>query len=67
MFACIHVPDFSGDVHSLLDCAEAFSPQIENTAPGTVLFNLDGLERLFGSCREIANQTAKLQIGRAHV
>jgi protein ImuB len=59
MFACIHIPNFSGEVHTaLLDCASAFSPRVENTAPGTVVFDLEGLERLFGSYSEIAEKVA---------
>ncbi len=59
MFACIHVPNFSGESHAALsDCASAFSPRVENTAPGTVVFDLEGLERLFGSYSEIAEKVA---------
>ncbi len=59
MFACIHVPNFSGEAHAALsDCASAFSPRVENTAPGTVVFDLEGLERLFGSYSEIAEKVA---------
>src|SRR3954462_6169440 len=59
MFACIYVPNFSGEPSLLLDCAQAFSPRIESTAPGTVVFDLDGLERLFGSYSDIAEQVAE--------
>jgi len=60
MFACIHVPNFSGEAHAALsDCASAFSPRVENTAPGTVVFDLEGLERLFGSYSEIAEKVAE--------
>ena len=59
MFACIHVPNFSNEAHAaLLDCAGVFSPRVENTAPGTVVFDLEGLERLFGSYSEIAEKVA---------
>src|SRR5258708_26952376 len=33
---------------ALLDCAYAFSPRVESTAPGTVLLDLTGTEKLFG-------------------
>jgi protein ImuB len=39
---------------ALLDCAQSFSPEVEDTAPGTVLLNLAGLEPLFGPLPKIA-------------
>src|ERR1700682_4503511 len=39
---------------ALLDCAQSFSPEIEDTAPGTVLLDLFGLEPLFGPRSKIA-------------
>jgi len=57
MFACIHVPDSraGASVHaSLLDCASAFSPRVEDTAPGTVVLDIEGLQHLFGSTAELA-------------
>jgi protein ImuB len=60
MFACIHIPAFSSEAHTaLLDCARAFSPRIENTAPATVVFDVEGLERLFGSYSEIAARVSE--------
>jgi protein ImuB len=59
MFACIYVPNFSGEVAPLLACAERFSPRVENTAPGTVVFDLEGMERLFGSYSQIAERVAE--------
>ncbi len=41
---------------ALLDCANAFSPRVEDSAPDLVVIDLDGLERLFGSYQEIAAQ-----------
>jgi protein ImuB len=40
---------------ALLDCAQSFSPEIEDTAPDTVLLNLAGLEPLFGALPKIAH------------
>jgi protein ImuB len=40
---------------ALLDCAQSFSPEIEDTAPGTVILNLDGLEPLHGPLPKIAS------------
>src|SRR5216684_6055153 len=44
---------------ALLDCAQSFSPEIEDTAPGTVLLNLFGLEPLFGPLPKIARDLAQ--------
>src|SRR5579862_7050530 len=59
MFACIYIPNASGNVHSaLLECARAFSPRSESTSAGTIVFDVEGLERLFGSYTEIAAKVA---------
>src|SRR5258708_9295522 len=39
---------------ALLDCAQSFSPEVEDAAPGTVLLNLAGLEPLLGPLPKIA-------------
>ena len=44
---------------ALLDCAYSFSPRVEDTAADTVLLDLDGLERLFGSPQKIAREIAR--------
>ncbi len=44
---------------ALLDCAQSFSPNIEDTADDTVLLDLDGLERLFGPVAAIARDLAR--------
>jgi protein ImuB len=54
MFACIH-----GTCADLPQIAAAFSPSFEQTAPNTVVFRVDGLRRLHGSPREIAEAIAK--------
>src|SRR5947208_7548067 len=55
MFACIYIPNAAGDTAAiLLGCASAFSPRVEKTSAGTVVFDVEGLERLFGSYPEIA-------------
>ena len=57
MYACIHIPNPSADTAvSLVQCAGAFSPRVEKTGAGTVVFDVDGLERLFGGYAEIANR-----------
>ena len=55
MYACIIGEDAR-------DLAAEFSPRIEETAPGTVgtvILDITGLERLFGSSREIAERLAR--------
>jgi len=39
---------------ALLDCAQSFSPQIEDAGCGTILLDLAGLESLFGPVPKIA-------------
>ena len=60
MFACIYIPNASAETNSLLlECASAFSPRVEKTSAGTVVFDAEGLERLFGSYPQIAEQVAE--------
>ncbi len=40
---------------ALLDCAQSFSPEVEDASPGTVLLNLAGLEPLLGPLPKIAH------------
>ncbi|MFY9910184.1 MAG: DNA polymerase Y family protein [Candidatus Sulfotelmatobacter sp.] len=40
---------------ALLDCAQSFSPCVEDTAPDTAILDLAGMESLFGSLPEIAH------------
>ena len=44
---------------ALLDCAQSFSPRVEDTAPDTVILDLAGLESLFGSLPKIARDIAR--------
>jgi len=39
---------------ALLDCAQAFSPRVEDTAADTVLLDIAGLDRLFGPPAKLA-------------
>lgn len=43
---------------ALLDCASAFSPRAESTAPGTVTLDLAGTEKLFGPPESAAQKLA---------
>src|SRR5208283_1361879 len=44
---------------ALLDCAQSFSPEVEDTTPGIVLLNLAGLEPLLGPLPKIARNLAQ--------
>src|SRR3984893_7403521 len=44
---------------ALLDCAQSFSPEVEDTAPGTILLNLAGLDALFGPLPKVACSLAR--------
>jgi protein ImuB len=44
---------------TLLDCAQSFSPRVEDAGCDTVLLDLDGLEPLFGSPPKIARDLAR--------
>jgi protein ImuB len=44
---------------ALLDCAQSFSPRVEDVSYDTVLMDLDGLEPLFGSLPKIARDVAR--------
>src|ERR1700730_2926015 len=62
MFACIH-----GSSDSLPQIAEAFSPSFEQTASDTVVFRIDGLKRLHGSPRQIAQAIAQRAGGETNI
>jgi protein ImuB len=44
---------------ALLDCAQSFSPRVEESGYDTVLLDLDGLETLFGPLPKIARAVAR--------
>jgi protein ImuB len=44
---------------ALLDCGQSFSPEVEDTSPGTALVNLAGLEPLLGPLLKIAHDLAR--------
>jgi protein ImuB len=44
---------------ALLDCAQAFSPEVEDASPGIVLLNLAGLEPLLGPLPKIARDLTR--------
>jgi protein ImuB len=44
---------------ALLDCAQSFSPRVEDTASDTILLDVEGLEPLFGPLPKIARDLAR--------
>ena len=54
MFACLH-----GTAADLPQIAQAFTPWFEQTAPGTVVFPIHALKRLYGSPHQIAQSIAQ--------
>ena len=64
MFACVFISDGQkiSSASSLADFAYYFSPLVEETAPDTVVLDVEGCELLFGSAYELANQIAAQSI-----
>lgn len=58
MFACIHGTS-ADHAAALPEIAAAFSPSFEQTGPHTIVFRIDGLQRLHGSSRQIAEAIAQ--------
>jgi len=44
---------------ALVDCGFSFSPRVESTAPGMVVLDLEGTEKLFGPAQSAAQQIAQ--------
>jgi len=55
MYACIHAPNSP----ALAACWHDFSPRVEEVAPGTVLLEIRGLDRLYGPPEQIAAAIAR--------
>ena len=49
---------------ALLECANRFSPRVESTCPGTVILDLTGTEKLFGSPETTA---CKITVSARHM
>ncbi len=49
--------------YALLDVAHAFTPRVEDAALDTLLLDLEGLERLYGSANKMAGDLAKRVAG----
>src|ERR1019366_292923 len=57
MFACVYAP--SCEQATVLAFASSFSPLVEDTARGMVIFSIVGLGRLIGTPQEIAGVVAR--------
>ena len=57
MFACLYAP--SALQRSLLALASSFSPLVEDTSPGVVVFSIVGLSKLIGTVDQIASAIAR--------
>lgn len=64
MYACLYRP---GATEALAELAATFSPEVEVTAPGTVVFSIRGLRRLIGPPHEIAAEVARRGVERGLV
>jgi protein ImuB len=53
MFACLNAP---GNLPLAVECARGFSPHIEELPPDTVIFDVRGLESLYGPPAHLARE-----------
>jgi protein ImuB len=53
LFACIRAP---GNLPLAVECARGFSPYIEENPPDTVIFDVRGLESLYGPPQKLARE-----------
>ncbi len=53
MFACLNAP---GNLPLAVECARGFSPHIEELPPDTVIFDVRGLESLYGPPAQLARE-----------
>ncbi len=58
MYACLHYA-LCKDPDSLYELALQFSPAVEQTIPGTVLFSITPLRKLIGSPHQIASEISR--------
>jgi len=61
MYACVHRETAARETAAtgLAGVAESFAPVFELTSPGTIVFDISGLGRLYGPPRQIAAAIAK--------
>ena len=53
LFACIRAP---GNLPLAIECARGFSPYIEENPPDTLIFDVRGLESLYGPPQKLARE-----------
>jgi protein ImuB len=53
LFACLHAP---GNLPLAMECARGFSPYLEENPPDTVIFDIRGLESLYGPPEMLAHE-----------
>ena len=53
LFACLHAP---GNLQLAVECARGFSPYVEENPPDTVIFDVRGLESLYGPPERLARE-----------
>lgn len=58
MYACLHMSGAKG-AQELLDLALQFSPYVEETTAGTLVFSIDPLRKLIGSPYQIASEISR--------
>src|SRR5256885_227960 len=54
-----HPSDEESAQAALLDCGYGFSPRVESTSPGTVLIDLAGTSRLWGTLQEMGHELSR--------
>lgn len=59
MFACLHSTHSDSSRGDLFALASSFSPEVERTAPRTVVFSIAGLRRLMGPAHHIAAEIGR--------
>src|SRR5580692_3324432 len=56
MFACLHAP---GNLPLAVECARGFSPHIEEFPPDTAIFDVRGLESLYGTPKQLVREIGR--------
>ncbi len=59
MYACLYLSEISNTGQSLLDLAQEFSPEVEQTSIDTVVFSISPLRTILGSCHQIASEICR--------
>ncbi|MBV9759960.1 MAG: hypothetical protein JO340_05305 [Acidobacteriaceae bacterium] len=59
MFACVYALESQASPHQLTALALDFSPALEQSSPGTVVFPIEALRKLIGSPHQIASEICR--------